>query len=580
MRAHSVAKTMVVRLVWVSRRSLELAGPAALGVVLALVMTWPLVVHLRSQIGKDLADPLFQSWQVAWIGHALLHQPLHLFQANIYWPLRDSLAFSDALVGYAPAALIAQQGPDTAIIVYNLLFLFAYALGFLGAYLLAHELGTGRAGAVAAGVAFAYAPWRLAQNGHLQVLSSGGIPLSLFLLVRGYRRQSPRLVFAGWLVATWQMTLGWTLGLQLGYLVGVLAAIAVVVWLLRRRPRLDRGLVLATAAGICIFGLLSFVQARPYLRVIHDHPEARRTPAIVEFFSPPLKGFVAAPADSFLWGDATAAVRKRLSWPAEETLFPGATIALLALLGVATSVYPRRLRLGLAVSVAVCAVFSLGLRVPAPEKYVMPYRFLYEFGPGWDGVRTPGRINTLTSLGLALLAGAGLCFAVRFVRGCIDQRRQRLRIAAALATAGALVGGMLLEGLGPLPHPNVPAVPRGLRLAASPRFDLPPDYIQYIYWSTAGFPKIVNGYGSFDPTSFQRLQEIATRFPDRRSVETLRALGVRTIVFHPDLAAGTPWQTVARRPIRALPLRKKLVGSVVVYELVSRRTHRNRSHRP
>ena len=56
------------------------------GVVLAVVMTWPLVLHLGTDIGKDTGDPLLQTWQVAWIGHALLHSPLHLWQANTFWP--------------------------------------------------------------------------------------------------------------------------------------------------------------------------------------------------------------------------------------------------------------------------------------------------------------------------------------------------------------------------------------------------------------------------------------------------------------------------------------------------------------
>ncbi|MDW8339275.1 MAG: hypothetical protein RMM28_09070 [Thermoleophilia bacterium] len=57
------------------------------------------------------------------------------------------------------------MGPTAALVVYNLLFLGSYALAFLAAYLLARELGTGPFGGVAAGAAFAYAPWKLAQNG-------------------------------------------------------------------------------------------------------------------------------------------------------------------------------------------------------------------------------------------------------------------------------------------------------------------------------------------------------------------------------------------------------------------------------
>src|ERR671932_309240 len=195
----------------------ELALAVLAGAALALVMHWPLPLHVGRDVPRDLGDPLPQAWQVAWDGHALLHQPLDFFQANIFWPLRNSLAFSDALVGYAPAGAIG-SGPHAAIVRYDLLFLFAYVLAFLGAYALAREIGAGRGGAMVAGAGFAYAPWRLEQDGHLHVLSSGGIPLALALLVRGYRSGSARWVVAGWLVATWQVSLGFTLGVQLGYL--------------------------------------------------------------------------------------------------------------------------------------------------------------------------------------------------------------------------------------------------------------------------------------------------------------------------------------------------------------------------
>ncbi len=276
------------------------------GVVLAIVMTWPLVLHLGSDIGKDLGDPLLQTWQVAWIGHALLESPLDLWQANTFWPYTDTLAFSDALVGYAPAGLVGQESPHAALVVYNLLFLGAYGLAFLGAYLLARELGVGRLGAVAAGVAFAYAPWKLAQNGHLHVLSSGGIPLALFLLLRGYRLRRGWLVLGGWLVAAWQMTLGFTLGLQFAYLLLVLGAIAVLALALRAVPVPDRRVMVATVVGVVVFTIAAGLMARPYLRVLDEHPEARRTPAYVESFSPDLRSFLSAPEQSWLWADAVA----------------------------------------------------------------------------------------------------------------------------------------------------------------------------------------------------------------------------------------------------------------------------------
>ena len=544
---------------------------AVLGVALAIAMTWPLVLQLGSDVGKDLGDPLLQTWQVAWIGHAVLHQPLHVFQANTFWPYDDTLAFSDALVGYAPAGLVAQHGPHAALVVYNLLFLFAYALAFAGTYLLARELGTGTLGGVAAGAAFAYAPWRLAQNGHLHVLSSGGIPLALFLLVRGYRRGSVSLVIGGWLVAAWQITLGFTLGLQLAYLLAVLGVIAAVALLRRASPMPDRRVTVATMVGIIVFATVSALQARPYLRVVDAFPEARRTPAYVETFSPELRSFLAAPAQSWLWADASYRARAPLAAPDEMTLFPGLTISLLALAGILGSVYPTRLRLGLAAGVAVCALLSLGLRdVSGPERYLTPFRLLFDFAPGWDGVRTPGRINTLTSLGLALLAGAGVCVVVQSLRRRLAGSRAPWAPGIAAGAAALAIGAVLLEGLGPLAHPTVPTVPAGQRLASAPQLHLPAGFIDdlvYSYWSTAGFPETVNGAGGFDPEEYDRLRKTVRSFPDAASVAALRELGVRTVVLHPERATGGGWEEVAKRTTTGLPLVRTVADGVVLYRL-------------
>ncbi|HEX5027981.1 MAG TPA: hypothetical protein VFV56_04125 [Gaiellaceae bacterium] len=534
------------------------------GALLAVVMTWPLVLHLGSDIGKDLGDPLLQAWQVAWIGHALLHAPLHLWQANTFWPYDDTLAFSDALIGYAPVGVLSQSSPHAALVGYNLLFLFAYALAFLGAYLLAREIGIGWPGAIAAGAAFAYAPWRLAQNGHLHVLSSGGIPLAIFLLVRGYRRRSAPTVLAGWLVAAWQMTLGFTLGLQLAYLLLVLGVIAGVAFWRSWLPRPDRRVLVASLLGIAAFVLVSGLMARPYLRVLDAHPEARRSVEYVQTFSPRARSFLAGPVESHPWARVTARARASLEAPDEMALFPGLTISLLALAGVLGSVLPRRLRIGLAVGVVVCALLSLGVRdVDGLHRYLTPYRFLFDFGPGWDGVRTPGRINTLTSLGIALLAGAGLCVATGYLRARRGVRFGRL-------AAGALIALVLFDGLGPIAHPRVPTPPAAVSVAPEPQLSLPAgflDDLRYSYWSTAGFPLTVNGAGGFDPTGYDRLRHAVAGFPDEASIAALEKAGIRSVVLYPGAAEGTTWERAASKPVAGLPVERERVGDAIVFRL-------------
>ena len=260
------------------------------GVALAVLTTWPLVLHLPSRIAPDLGDPVRTAWEVAWVGHAMLHDPLHLFNSNAFYPHPLSLAFSDSLLGYGPAAFFG-SGTVAALVRYNLLFLFAWSLCFVGAYLLARELGLGRLAGAVAGAAFAYAPYRVTEAGHLHVISSGGIPLALFLLLRGYRRGSRGLVLAGWLVSAWQISLGFTLGLQYSYLLLILALLVLWSWWRRalptaaapgrapqaeartRGPLIPRRLLAVTCIGIAVLGVLVIYQARPYLRVVEPLPD-------------------------------------------------------------------------------------------------------------------------------------------------------------------------------------------------------------------------------------------------------------------------------------------------------------------
>ena len=527
----------------------EIGVAVLIGVALALLMHWPLPLHIGSDVPKDLGDPLPQAWQIAWGGHALQHQPFDYWQSNMYWPLENSLAFSDALVGYAPFGLVG-EGFEAAIARYDLVFLFAYALAFIGAYLLARELGVSRPAAAVAGVAFAYAPWRLEQDGHMHVISSGGIPLALFLLVRGYRRGSVGMVVAGWLVATWQLALGFTLGLMLAYLLGVLAVVLLLRW---RRERPTRGVLAASAAGAALFATMGVLLALPYQQVRDDHPESERTADTVAAFSGGPEMFLAAPDQSTIWGPVTEPVRDGLDFVPEQTMFPGLLVVLLAAFGLSrASPFPKRLRIGLGAGVLALAVLSLGFQTPA-HGVPYPYRLLYELAPGWDAVRTPGRLNTLTSLGLALLAAAGAHAAIA-----------RWRWKRVLAVALPLL--VLVEGMGfPNPHPTVAKPPPGLAEATSPRLHLPMyeyESRRFLVWSTNGFPEIVNGRGSFKPTEFEELEQLMASFPDPRVLAYLRRLGVKTVVLHPDLVDGTVWEDW-----RSWPLRGTSTGGVVLYRL-------------
>ncbi len=630
------------------------------GVLLAVITSWPLILHLPSRISPDLGDPVRTAWEVAWVGHAMLNDPLHLFNANAFYPHPRSLAFSDSLLGYGPAAFFG-SGTVAALVRYNLLFLFAWSLCFLGAYLLGRELGLRRIGAAAAGAAFAYAPYRVTEAGHLHVISSGGLPLALFLLLRGYRRGSRKLVLGGWLVSAWQISLGFTLGMQYAYLLIVLAALVLIHWWRgrltpspgeveqpaagdppqrrrtargaagepataasagavapvgaaaaatpatdgeatppppapaeadagagpaarqargapRRGPLIPRRLLAVTCIGIAVMGAVTVYQAVPYLKVASEYPTAKRTIKEVKTYSSGPAAWVAASSENRVWSGLTAGARADVHSKNESVFFPGGLILVLALIGLAGvggAVYTRRMRWALALGIAVVSILALGLGLTGAG---YPYRLLYDYAPGWDGVRVPGRIFTLATLFYALLAGAG-AQQLALLAGRWGQRRS-LRALTGIVGA-ALVIGIVGEGAGHLGHPVVPQPARAEIGLPGPLLDLPTDGAAdrvWQYFSTDGFYDIPIGNSTFDMPEVDDLRGGMSGFPDKASVEKLRYYGIRTVVLHLKmpklpgivgyaLAEPPNAAAAAAKPIAGLGVTRRRVGSLVIYEI-------------
>ncbi|GAA3745211.1 hypothetical protein GCM10022225_31000 [Plantactinospora mayteni] len=390
------------------------------GLLLAVLLTWPTLRDITSTIPQDIGDPTLQAWQIAWGGHAVLNDPTQLWHSNTFYPEPYTYAYSDTLLGYAPFGMVG-EGPVAAVVRYNILYVLVHALAFIGAYALVRQLGAGRIGAAAAGVAFGYAPWKLAQAGHLHVLSIGGIALALAMLARGhgwslrygYRpdRRRPGWAFAGWLVAAWQMTLGFGIGLPFGYVLALVCLAAGVGyawswWRRRSRPPFGRRLLLADLAGGAVFGGITILMALPYFEVVARHPAGRRSLAHVQMFSPPWRGFLTAPPENWLWGERHAAARASLSFAGEMTLLPGVVIIGLAFAGLFFSVWRLRHRLLLAAGVLVSVGLASGTTLGGDGD--PGYATLVLHAPGFDAIRTSGRLVLWTTLLLGILAAGAL----------------------------------------------------------------------------------------------------------------------------------------------------------------------------
>ena len=291
-------------------------------VALTLVMTWPLARGLTHDIPGDFGDPLFTSWVISWDA---THLGRGWWSANIFAPHPLSLAYSEHFLPQALQTWPIYALTNNPILCYNLLFLSTFAFAGLGMFLLGRELSGSAAAGFVAGLAFAFAPYRIASIPHLQVLSSAWMPFVLFGLHRYFatRRWLPLAGTAvAWLVQN----------LSCGYYLLFFSPVVIlyIAWELARRGLWrDVGVLTRVAAAVVVVLVATAPFLLPYLELRHLGFNPRSL-AETRRFSADVYAYFTADPNLLVWGSLAQA------WPkAEGLLFPGITIVVLALVGVA-----------------------------------------------------------------------------------------------------------------------------------------------------------------------------------------------------------------------------------------------------
>jgi hypothetical protein len=307
-----------------SARRWEAAAATALYAALTLIFTWPLAAGLAHDLPGDFGDPLLNSWILAWDATHLTAGWRAWWNANIFFPHPLGLAYSEHLAAPALQILPIYWLTANPILCYNLLFLSTFVWSGLGMFLFVRELTSDNAAAFVAGLAYAFAPYRVGSLPHLQVLSSAWMPFVLF----GFRRYFVTRR-RGWLVAA---AIAWLLqNLSCGYYLLFFAPIVglYLAWELTTRDawREVRTVVPVAASVVFVCGLtLPFLV--PYLELRRAGFSPR---SIVETqkFSADVYAYLTADPNLRVWGSIARA------WPhAEGALFPGLTVTVLAFLAI------------------------------------------------------------------------------------------------------------------------------------------------------------------------------------------------------------------------------------------------------
>jgi len=399
------------------------AAAFAFFVGVALMATYPLLRHPARTIAGGLGDPIILTTVLAWDADRFLHGLRGLWDPPFFFPHRWALAYSEHMLGVAIFTAPVEWLFGNPVLTYNVAYIGSYVLAGFGMFLLTHALWGSTAAALLSGLAFALTPYRLAQTSHLQVLMSGWMPIGLLALHRylgtGSRRWLAAFAAAYLLTALSNAYYTYFFLLPIGAVIGIELV----------RPRLPRTRILRdlAVAGVTIAAVMAPI-ALVYIRLQRDMGFTRDVGQLGGL-SARLADYFRVAAGAWNWGGLLP------DGGGERQLFHGFTVIVFAVVGASIAARDRTMppagdRLRTVTTYGLMALLAVWLSMgPGPWR---PYLLLYNYIPGFNGMRVPARLASIVVLALSVLAGGG--FAWLF-----NRLPRRLAAIAAIAFGAVIV---------------------------------------------------------------------------------------------------------------------------------------------
>lgn len=469
-----------------------------------LIAHHPTLLSRFGRVQNEVGDTRFVNWLLEHNWRWLVRDPAHLhyFDPPMFHPAANTLAYSESLLGSAPAYFLWRALGFETDTSYQLWHLTVSTLNFAAMLLfLRRGLRLGPWSSAGGAAVFAFAGTRIAQIGHAQLMPHFPLPLLALALLRladpAEERRAGRWVALLSFALVDQIYAGFYLGWFQGF-----ALLLVLIWslalrrtrepvlaLLRKHSRLLVAGAIATALALAPLGYHYWLASRE----VGSRPWWE-----VSKYLPRLASWLGTSWQSWLYGWSRSIADRFLpeGYGPEHMLGYGALATGLGVLGLTKR---RRETAFLLLGAAALTLFLLTL-VPFPR--VTLWRVVYVLVPGARAMRVVARV------GLVVLfpVSAG-------VAASLDRLEKRRLFALLLPCIGVLLAE---QGLTDLSYEKktlradiqwlASRIPEGCSsFLFTPVDGLYPSYkyeIDAIWAATARQVPTVNGYSGNAPPSY------------------------------------------------------------------------------
>jgi len=374
--------------------------PLAWYVLLAVAFTWPLALDPFGRLAAlhGPGDPYLNLWILGWDVETISRAPAdvvtgRVFDAPIFHPARQTLAYSDHFLVVAVMAWPLYALTGSAVFAYNMVLALSLLASALAMHAFVREVTGSTWAALVGGTVWGFWPYHFTHLGHLQLQATYAMPLVALALHRLVARPSWRGALALGAAGAFQAATS----IYWGVIGAVGAAVSLVSLIVATGGRRTATVLARVAVAAVIGAVLVAPFVWPYLQVQRREGFTRNLFEAARHAATPAS-YVSAPEANAIYG--------RTGWlrtdrGAEHELFPGVVVTALALYGL---VVARRRGSGpLAAAAAATLVTGFVLSL-GPDGIRSLYATLHAYVFGFQGIRAPARFAVLVAFGLATLA--------------------------------------------------------------------------------------------------------------------------------------------------------------------------------
>jgi hypothetical protein len=514
--------------------------------IAAVYITYPLLFHLGDLV-TGFGDQLLIAWIQNWVIHALFTNPLSLFDANLYYPYHNTLAYTETFIVTSILAIPARLLVGEPIATVN--FTLISSLVFLGfsVYLLGFYLTRNFWASLFAGFLVVFSPAVLDTSVHLQFLSMECVPLAILFFLHFMNTRKSRYFALSLLFLVLQLYNS----IEPGFFIAFSFAVIFIIYVWKDKKFF--WIISAKNVLIAVIALIPvMIIATPYFSVAHQFHYSRDIRDSIHFALQP---------EDFAYPGTTTRLQELLmrSVPTNNYSqnnefhagYLGLVFSILVVFAIGFGI--RNYRTGGRLLMIFFALALVGLIIsfgPAlhlgrhtvhkPFPVPLPYGLFYYVIPGFNGMRDSARWNMLFIVSMAVVIAITL-----------NNLLSRYSVIKKTILYGLLFVGVIAEYNFPMqfypisPFKDIPQVYSWLATTAPDTkiiempiynwnsFPFAEIEIQRDYYSLADFRKTVNGASGFSPPPWQVLVTgLTMKFPSRDTILELKHLGVNYIIVH------------------------------------------------